>query len=64
MVGRKDIAVSTYWRLVPGVGDMFIMALGVGGDVDGDDRVEKAAQREMILTIKDKPFGELIIVMK
>lgn len=49
---------------MPGVGDMFIMALGVGGDVDGDDRVEKAAQREMILTIKDKPFGELIIVMK
>lgn len=40
------------------------MALGVGGDVDGEDRSEKAAQREMLLAVKDKPFGEIIIVMK
>lgn len=49
---------------MPGVGEMFIMALGVGGDVDGEDRAAKAAQREMLLAIKDKPFGEIILAMK
>lgn len=34
---------------------MFIMALGVGGDVDCGDRAEKV-ESEVLLAIKDKPF--------